>query len=153
MIRRPRFRLTSPTEAQIRAATHPKEIQVHCAYVAWTERLKRQIPALARGFHPANGELRDARTGAKLKRMGVRSGVLDWCLPVARGGFGGMFIEFKRPDGKAADKKLTPEQSAEVPLLLAEGYHVEVHDDWERAAQATLDYVAGKIVRAMEPTA
>ena len=31
-------------------------------------------------FHPANGELRDTETGARLKRMGVLPGVSDIVL-------------------------------------------------------------------------
>lgn len=47
-------------------------------------------PALKRGYHTPNGEHRDPRTAAKLRRMGVRAGVLDWALPVARGDFAGL---------------------------------------------------------------
>ena len=143
--RRPRFRLTSPTPTptQIERATRPKEIQIHCAYVAWTRRLQGQVTGLARGFHPANGELRDAKTGAKLARMGVRKGILDWCVPCARGGYGALWIEFK-----ARGAKPTPEQAHEIEQLRAEGYCVAVFDDWERAAQYTLDYVRGRLVRA-----
>jgi len=100
--------------------------------------MQGHTPALARGFHPANGEERDAKTGAKLKRMGVRPGVLDWCLPVARGGYGGLWIEFKRPGGEEP----SDEQRIEIANLRAEGYRVVVFDDWERAAQFTLDYLA-----------
>ena len=146
MTKRPRFRLTSPTQAQIKRAMRPKEIQIHCAYVAWTVRMRSMHPVLSRGFHPANGEQRDAKTGAKLQRMGVRAGVLDWCLPVARGGFAGLWIEFKRPG-----EKPTKVQASEIEQLRAEGHCVAVCDDWERAAQLTMDYVAGKLKREMEP--
>lgn len=138
---RPRFRLTSPTAKQIERALAPKEVQIHCAYVAWTRRMQTKVPALARGFHPANGELRDAKTGAKLTRLGVRPGVLDWCLPVARGGrYGGLWLEFKAPGRKPSQV-----QQYEIEQLRVEGYCVVVCDDWEIAAQNTLDYLAGKV--------
>jgi VRR-NUC domain len=111
-------------------------MQIHCAYVAWCRRLQTQFPALARGFHPANGELRTPATAAKLKRMGVRAGVLDWCLPVARGHFASLWIEFKRPGGKP-----TEEQRHEIEQLRANGSKVEICDDWEKAAKITLEYL------------
>ena len=135
-MKRPRFRLTSPTAAQIAKATRPKEIQIHCAYVAWCRRMQGLHPELARGFHPPNGEARDAITGAKLKRMGVRASVLDWCLPVPRGGHHGLFIEFKR-----SGEKPTPGQSVEIAALRADGYRVEVFDDWAQAAEFTAGYL------------
>lgn len=137
---RPRFRLTSPTAKQIERAIRPKEIQTHCAYVAWTLRLKHRVPELARGFHPANGEERAAKTGEKLRRMGVRPGVLDWHLPCARGPYGGLWLEFKRKGAKPS-----PWQQYEIEQLRAEGYCVAVFTDWELAAQYTLDYLAGKV--------
>ena len=136
-MKRPRFRLTSPTAAQIAKATRPKEIQIHCAYVAWCRRMQGLHPELARGFHPPNGEARDAITGAKLKRMGTRSGIPDWCLPVPRGGHHGLFIEFKRPG-----EKPTSNQAGEIAALRADGYCVEIFDDWERAAEFTARYLA-----------
>mgnify|MGYP004433785991 CR=1 FL=1 len=38
---------------------------------------------------------RDARTAANLKRQGVKAGVPDLHLPVARGGYNGLYIELK----------------------------------------------------------
>ncbi len=42
-----------------------------------------------------NGGRRDAREGARLKRQGVRAGVLDIFLPKARGIYHGLYIEMK----------------------------------------------------------
>lgn len=56
-------------------------------------------------FHPANGEARDARTGAKLKAMGVRRGVPDLVFVLPTGKVA--FIELKAPKGR-----LTPHQIA-----------------------------------------
>jgi hypothetical protein len=135
-VKRPRFRLTSPTAAQLARAMAPSETQIQCAYVAWCRRLQTQVPALARGFHVPNGEHRTDATAAKLKRMGVRKGVLDFSLPVRRGDFTALWIEFKAPG-----KPLTEEQKHEVIQLRAEGCRVEVCDDWERAAEITLEYL------------
>ena len=49
-------------------------------------------------YHPANGEARSARTGARLKLMGVRPGVADLAL-VLPGGVAA-FLELKAPKGR-----------------------------------------------------
>lgn len=45
-------------------------------------------------FHPANGELRDIRTAAKLKAMGVKPGVPDFVIVEPNGTV--RFLELKR---------------------------------------------------------
>jgi hypothetical protein len=64
--------------------------------------------------------------------------VLDWCVPVARGAFSALWIEFKAPR-----KIPSMEQRHEIEQLRAEGCRVEVCDDWEKAAAITLDYLKG----------
>jgi len=49
--------------------------------------------------HSPNGGLRNAREGAKFKRMGVRAGWPDVHLPYARKGYYSLFIEVKRKVG------------------------------------------------------
>jgi hypothetical protein len=135
-MKRPRFRLTSPTPTQLRRMLAPSETQTQCAYVAWCRRMQNHVPALARGFHIPNGEHRTPATAAKLQRMGVRKGVLDYCLPVRRGEFTALWIEFKKLDNGPS-----PEQRHEIKELRAEGCRVEVCDDWEKAAEITLEYL------------
>lgn len=55
-------------------------------------------------FHCPNGESRSPRTGARLKRMGVRRGVADICL-VLPGGVAA-FLELKSVNGRlSADQR------------------------------------------------
>lgn len=56
-------------------------------------------------FHPANGEVRSKRTGARLKAMGVVPGVPDLCFTLADGH--SAYMEIKAPGGR-----LSPEQKA-----------------------------------------
>ncbi|MGV1049167.1 MAG: VRR-NUC domain-containing protein [Solirubrobacterales bacterium] len=53
-----------------------------------------------------NGGLRDDATAARLKREGVRRGVPDVCLPVARRGCNSLYIEMKKTVGGT----VSPEQ-------------------------------------------
>lgn len=77
-----------------------------------------------RCFHPANGEKRDKRTGAKLKRMGVEPGVVDvWVLiPFDRDGqrYCGTAFDMKRTCGG----KISPEQRHWLDVAEASGYYL-----------------------------
>lgn len=72
-------------------------------------------------FHIPNGGWRHEHTGAQLKRQGVRPGVPDLCIPVARGGFHGLYIEMKRAKGG----RLTEAQRGWLDLLRRQGYCAE----------------------------
>lgn len=67
-------------------------------------------------FHIANQRRCDPKTGAHLKRQGLRPGVPDLCIPRARGGFHALYIEMKDTKGK-----LTSEQLEWIKLLRSEG--------------------------------
>lgn len=66
-------------------------------HIAIFEFLEQMVPQ-GIWFHPANGEKRDKRTAAKLKRMGVRAGIGDIVgllpMPVGR-----VMFEVKDVDG------------------------------------------------------
>lgn len=89
-----------------------------------------------------NGGERGAATAARLKAEGVKSGVSDVCLPFARRGFHGMYIEMKKPasEGKAAGKE-SPAQIEFGNFLKAQGYHYVCCLDWESAARHIACYM------------
>lgn len=66
-----------------------------------------------------NGGIRHIGTAMKLKAEGVRRGVPDLTLAVARQGFHGLFIEMKAKGGR-----VDPEQHALADLLRRQGYNV-----------------------------
>lgn len=68
-------------------------------------------------FAVPNGGSRHPAVAGKLKAEGVKRGVSDICIPIARQGFHGAFIEMKF--GK---NKLTPEQKAFHQFLQDGGY-------------------------------
>lgn len=50
-----------------------------------------------------NGDWRGWGIGKKLKAQGVIPGIPDLCLPVARGGYHGLYLELKKANGKVSD--------------------------------------------------
>ena len=67
--------------------------------------------------HIPNEGKRSLSYAARMKRMGLRSGFPDLLIPLARGGYHGLFIEMKY--GK---NKTTKEQKEWLERLSAEGY-------------------------------
>lgn len=55
-------------------------------------------------FHPANGEKRNIITAARLKRMGVKPGVADFCFTLPDGR--SAFMEVKTPKGRMSPSQL-----------------------------------------------
>lgn len=71
-------------------------------------------------YHVPNGGHRVKAVAAKLKAQGVKAGVPDLVLPMARGGHFGLYIEFKaKPPFDAA---VSPSQDAYLQALLDQGY-------------------------------
>lgn len=83
-----------------------------------------------------NGGERGAATAARLKAEGVKSGVSDVCLPLARRDYHGLYIEMKKPasEGKAAGKE-SPAQIEFGAFLRVGGYYYCCCHDWEEAAR------------------
>lgn len=69
-------------------------------------------------FHIPNQRRCDPKTGAHLKRQGLRPGVPDLCIPRASGGYHGLYIEMKDTN----KGKLTPDQVKWINLLRSEGF-------------------------------
>lgn len=71
-------------------------------------------------FHIPNGGSRNAREAANLKKQGVRPGIPDLMLPVAKQGYHGLFIEMK-----VGYNKPTENQEKWMDLLSKNGYLVK----------------------------
>jgi len=71
-------------------------------------------------FHVPNGGHRHKLVAMKLKEQGVKAGVPDLVLPMARGGYFGLYIEFKaKPPFDAA---VSASQDAYLHGLNEQGY-------------------------------
>ena len=80
--------------------------------------------AFKAAFHVPNGGHRNKVTAAKLKAEGVKAGVPDICVAMARGGYYGLYAEMKaKPPYNAAVSK---HQKEWLARLEDEGYLVQV---------------------------
>jgi hypothetical protein len=118
------------------------EHQHQKAVMQWANFQIGRYPELGLLFAIPNGGARDPRVGAKLKAEGVKAGVPDLCLPVARGGFNALYLELKQGRNKA-----TPEQLWWHESLRANGNAAFVVHGWESATQHIADYLEGRIVK------
>ncbi len=78
----------------------PSEDEEQAAVFEWAEYAEAAYPCLRLMYHIPNEGKRSASYGARLKRLGMKKGVSDICLPVARGGYHGLYIELKAAGGK-----------------------------------------------------
>lgn len=93
-----------------------------------------------------NGGLRSKAVAAKLKAEGVRPGVPDLFLPVARGREHGLWIEMKRTKGG----HISPEQEAWAEALEAQGYRVRICRGADAAIREIRDYLGQAVARDVE---
>lgn len=103
----------------------------------WAEFAKNQHPELELMYHIPNEGKRSRLTGARLKEAGLKSGVPDVCLPVARGGYIGLYIE-----NKYGKNKPTENQKRWLRALRAAGHLTAVCYGWEQAKDLIEQYLA-----------
>lgn len=102
----------------------------------WTQYQLGRYPELGLLYHIPNGGKRDARTATALKRQGVKPGVPDLHLPVARGKYHGLYIELKVGKNKA-----TALQKEWIEELTKQGYLAVVCYGWQTAAEQLIKYL------------
>ena len=101
--------------------------------------MKGAYPELKLLYHIPNGGRRNKGEAGRLKAEGVKAGAPDVCLPVARNGFHGAYIELKKQGGR-----VSPGQSRWLRDLEGQGYFTAVCYSWEAAAALLKDYLDGK---------
>ena len=92
-------------------------------------------PELSVIYANPNGGLRDIGTAIKLKAEGVKKGVPDLFLPLAKKGYHGLFIELKTETGRASK-----EQKEWIEKLSANGYHAAICVGYKSAIELLKDY-------------
>lgn len=112
------------------------EAQEQRALFQWAGLAEQRYPELRLLHHIPNGGKREARTAINLKREGVKAGVPDICLPVARGEYHGLYIELK-----AGKNKTSSRQEEWIKLLIEQGYYVKVCYGWLEARDVIEEYL------------
>ena len=102
----------------------------------WVAFIRTEHPEVDLLFHIPNGGSRNKLEAANLKKQGVRAGVPDLFLPVARGKYHGLFIELKY--GK---NKTTQKQNEWLAKLNEQGYAVAVCYGCNEASKKIIKYL------------
>ena len=119
-------------------STAPTEHDEQVALIAACEATYSRHPELRLLFAIPNGGQRNKATAGRLKAEGVRAGVPDLFLPIARGGYHGLFIELKRAH---RSNHQTPAQRVWMELLMAQGYHCVVAYGAAAALESIMNYL------------
>ena len=93
--------------------------------------------------HCPNEGKREPRTGAILKRMGMRPGFPDFFIYESRGGFHGLAIELKRVKGG----RVTDEQRNCLRELTERGYYAAVCKGFDEAKDIIDKYLKNQLRR------
>lgn len=107
----------------------PSESQEQKWLFEWARLRERAVPELRLLFHIPNEGKRTKATGGKMVAEGLKSGVPDLFLPVARGCFHGLFIEMKRVKGG----RVSLSQHDWITELVRQGYRCVICRGWEEA--------------------
>lgn len=125
------------TKDYLDASPVPNESQEQQRLFQWARMEEGKFPELALLYHIPNEGKRSRITGRRMVAEGLKKGVPDLCLPVARGGAHGLYIELKR----TRNWKITKEQESWMNDLMAQGYQVALCIGWEKAAEIIRNYL------------
>ncbi|MGE4537621.1 MAG: VRR-NUC domain-containing protein [Desulfovibrio sp.] len=110
---------TTPAKpTQVKLSEHEEQALV----IARAEALAPSVPEMRMLFAIPNGGVRSKATAGKLKVEGVKSGVSDLFLSVARGGYHGLYVEMKAHGSRGASDA----QKDWIAAAKSEGYRAEV---------------------------
>jgi hypothetical protein len=113
----------------------PKEDYEQIVVATWLS--KSNIPF----YHIPNGGRRNMLEALKFKRMGVKAGIPDICIPVARKGYHGAYGELKRLVGG----RVSEAQEYWMEELKRQGYYVFVGKGADEFIQQVKNYLGASI--------
>ena len=135
--KKPAFKLVAPKS---------EEHLIQSSVIKWARVMSVRYPELDLLYAIPNGGARDVITGARLKAEGVKPGIPDLCLPVARGGFNAAYIEIKTETGRISDK-----QADVIAKLTRFGNKVAICRSAQDAIDTIMEYVKGQLTTEGEP--
>ena len=119
-----------------------KEAQEQAAVFEWAAWAAKRTPELNLLYHVPNGGSRNVVEAVHLKQQGVKSGVPDLVLPVARGKYHGLYIELKTLRGRVSDT-----QKQWLDALRNQGYAAIVCRGADETIAMIAKYLAGEDVQ------
>lgn len=125
----------------IDASAIPSETVEQERLFIWANLNTWKWPELESMYHITNEGKRSRITGARLKRMGLKKGVPDICLPAARCGCHALYIELKR----IKDGRPTKDQLEWIDRLTRQGNMALVCSGWEQAADVIEKYLQERL--------
>lgn len=106
----------------------------------WARMASGKWPELELMYHIPNEGKRTRAGGGRMKAEGLKKGVPDICLPVARGEHHGLYIELKREK----NSKVTREQLEWIEALVNQGYVAAVCRGCGEAIDLITGYLSGR---------
>ena len=116
---------------------NPLEADEQKLLFEWAEYAEVLYPELELLHHLVNEGKRSYRAGYELRKQGMRAGVPDVCLPVARGQYHALYIEMKRKKGGTVSEQ----QRWWIDKLNAVGNKAVVCHGFDEAKDAILAYL------------
>ena len=130
-------RARNPRASNAQGAGLPTESEEQMMLFLWAGYMRCDIPELRLMYHIPNEGKRSMATGGRMRAEGLKKGVPDICLPVARGPHHALYIELKRAKGG----RVSEEQKAWIDDLAAEGNLACVCHGWDDARKVILRYL------------
>lgn len=118
----------------------PKEEDIQGVFIQYAKMYLRGDADLV--FSIPNEAKRSFAVVAHMKKLGLTKGVPDVMVAIPRGGYHGLFIEFKSAKGR-----VRPEQAALHEKLKNQGYAVKVCRDATEAIKLFQDYLQNHEIR------
>lgn len=123
----------------------PTEAAEQTALMRWAFYEQGAYPELEMLYHIPNEGKRSAVTGAHMRMQGMKSGVPDMHLPVARGQYHSLYVEMKRRNGETPSRQ----QAEWLDKLASQGHCVCWCRGWDAAASVIEAYLkTGRITYA-----
>ena len=125
------FKLPPKAAAEAKRSRLPREDYEQIVLATWLT--KNDVLF----YHVPNGGLRSIQEGIKFKRMGVKPGVPDICITVARNGYHGLYVELKRVKGGT----VSPYQMYWLTALRENGYDTYIAHGADEAIEYIKNYL------------
>ena len=113
-----------------------REAKIQTELFKWAELSAGRYPELKLMFHIANKGKRSSVSEYHLKQQGMKKGLPDLCLPVARGQYHGLYLELKAEGGRLQDS-----QRVWIDDLNKQGYKAVIAFGFDEAKKIIEDYI------------